>query len=556
MTATDDRPPPTDTRNRLDGADLAAMFAAAGAALGANAEAVNALNVFPVPDGDTGTNMYLTMQSGLEDLGGLNAPTASEAVSAFYSGTFMGARGNSGVILSQFFKGFSEGLDGNTDCGGEDLARACDLAREHAYKSVANPVEGTMLTVIASVADAAREAAGEGHDIATVLRIASDRASETVAKTTEMLPVLQEAGVVDAGGQGLAVIMEGMRRSVAGEDVTGMPFDIQVPDIAPSASARVSDEFFEAHEDDVYGYCTQFVVEADGLDVDDLRAVMNDVAGSTVVIGDGSRAMIHGHAEDPGRLISMGISIGTLSKVKIENMDAQHTEFASERMPEPEPASGPAVVAVAWGEGIEEVFRDTGATHLVTGGNTMNPSVRELLETIEGTGTDTVYVLPNNKNIVPAAKQAAEQSAKSVHVVETVSIPQGIAALFGFSPEAEASENAESMEDARQEVKTGEITRAVRDVTLDGVDVREGQFLALLEGKPRAAGDDLNRVLVDLIREAGDSPDLYVTLYWGDTLSSADVESAAQALQNVYDDIELEVVRGGQPHYQFIVSIE
>ena len=512
-----------------------------------------------MPDGDTGTNMYLTMQSGIDDLNGLSAPNVTAVASAFYSGTFMGARGNSGVILSQFFKGFSEGLDGGTECGSDDLARACDLAREHAYKSVANPVEGTMLTVIASVADATREAAEEGHDIATVLRIASDRAAETVARTTEMLPVLQEAGVVDAGGQGLAVIIEGMRRSAAGEDVTEAAFDIQVPDVAPSASARVSDEFFEAHAEDEYGYCTQFVVEAEGLDVDDLRVVMNDIAGSTVVIGDGSRAMVHGHAEDPGRLISMGISIGALSKVKIENMDAQHTKFASDRReeePEPELPGGAAVIAVAWGEGIEKVFINTGATHLVTGGNTMNPSVRDLMDAIDRTSADTVYVLPNNKNIVPAANQAAEQSPKSVHVVQTVSIPQGIAALFDFNSEAEADQNVESMEDARQEVSTGEITRAARDATVEGVDVREGQFLALLDGKPRAAGDELNPVLVDLVGHADVPPGGLVTLYWGEMLSSSDAESASQALQEAYDGLDVEVVHGGQPHYEFIVSIE
>ena len=506
MTATGSRPTATDAKTRLDGAGLVAMFTAAAEALRRNIEPINALNVFPVPDGDTGTNMYLTMQSGIDDLAGLTSPSTSDVASAFYSGTFLGARGNSGVILSQFFKGFSEGLDGSAECGSDDLARACDLAREHAYKSVANPVEGTMLTVIASVADATREAADEGHDIATVLRVASDRAAETVAKTTEMLPVLQEAGVVDAGGQGLAVIIEGMRRSAAGEDVTEAAFDIQVPDVAPSASARVSDDFFEAHAEDEYGYCTQFVVEAEGLDVDDLRVVMNDIAGSTVVIGDGSRAMVHGHAEDPGTLISMGISIGALSKVKIENMDAQHADFASDRRedePEPDLPGGVAVIAVAWGEGIEEVFRDTGATHLVTGGNTMNPSVRDLMDAIDSTSADTVYVLPNNKNIVPAAKQAAEQSSKSVHVVETVSIPQGIAALFDFEPDAGTEQNVQSMEDSRQEVKSGEITRAARDAAIEGVDVRQGQFLALLDGKPRAAGDDLNGVLVDLVSVGG-----------------------------------------------------
>ncbi len=560
MTATGARPTVTDTKDRVDGAGLVAMFAAAAAALQRNIEPINALNVFPVPDGDTGTNMYLTMQSGIDDLEGLTAPTVSQVASAFYSSTLLGARGNSGLILSQFFKGFQEGLEGRVDSSGEDLARCCDLARVHAYKSVSEPVEGTMLTVIAAVAEAIGEAAGEGHDIATLLGAVSDRAAETVLKTTEMLPVLQEAGVVDAGGQGLAVVIEGMRLSAVGEDVADAEFDIQVPDVAPLGAARVSDEFFEAHGDDAYGYCTQFVVVADGLDIDDLRNQMNAIAASTVVIGDRSMAMVHGHAEDPGLLISKGAGIGPLTKVKVENMDSQYADFASDRKPGPEPEpelpGGVAVVAVAWGDGIEKVFRNQGATHLVRGGNTMNPSVRELLETIDRTSAEIVYVLPNNKNIVPAAKQAAEQSAKSVHVIETVSIPQGISTLFDFNPEAETDEIVEGMEDARQQVKSGEITRAIKDATIEGVEVHEGQFLALLDGKPRAAGDDLNTVLVDLLSHADLQPRSLVTLYWGKMLSSSDAESASKALKAVYDGLDVEVHHGGQPHYEFIISIE
>ncbi len=551
-------PTATDAKSRVDGAGLVSMFKAGAAALQANIKPINALNVFPVPDGDTGTNMYLTMQSGLEDLEALPRPTVSEAASAFYSGTFMGARGNSGVILSQFFKGFSEGLNGAAEFRGEDLARACELAKEHAYRSVANPVEGTMLTVIASVAEAAREAADAGHDIAGTLSMTSERAAETVVRTTEMLPVLRQAGVVDAGGQGLAIIVEGMRRSAAGEGVTEATFDVQVPVSVEAASREVSEAFLSAHEDDVYGYCTQFVVESEALNVDDLRAVMNDIAASTVVIGDGSRAMVHGHAEDPGRLISMGIRIGSLSKVKIENMDDQHAEFASERRPERESSNGPAVVAVAWGDGIERVFQSMGVTDLVTGGDTMNPSVRDLMDAIDRTATDTVYVLPNNKNIVPAAKQAADRSSKKVHVVKSVSIPQGISALVDFDLHAETHANVESMEAALQEVKSGEITRAIKDASIEGVDVREGQFLALLDGKARAAGDDLNRVLIDLVVEAGPERGGGVTLYYGKMLSPTDAESASKALQDEYDhlNLEVQVIQGGQPHYEFIVSIE
>lgn len=551
--------PTTDYADfRLDGARLAAMFTAAADALQRTTELINALNVFPVPDGDTGTNMFLTMQDGVKNLSALASPTASEVAAALYSGTFMGARGNSGVILSQFFKGFEEGLDGKVDCGSEDFARACGLARKHAYKSVAEPVEGTMLTVIASVADAVRETAGRESDVAAVLRIASDRARDTVARTTEMLPVLREAGVVDAGGQGLAVILEGMRRSAAGEDIDETAFDIQVPDATPLGSGTVSSEFFSAHENDVYGYCTQFTVEADGmLDVDDLRVRINDIAESTVVIGDGSRAMIHAHAEDPGLLLSLGVSVGALSKVKIENMDAQHADFASDQREAAVPEGTAPVVVVAWGDGFSDIFfRDYEVAPTVTGGNTMNPSVRDLMDAIDRAPANAVYVLPNNKNIIPAAKQAAKQSQKTVFVVETLSIPQGIAALDYFDPEADADRNVRNMEEARNAVTTGEITRAVRDATTEGVEVREGQLIGLLDGRLRVAGDELDRVLIDLVGEADVGPGGMVALYWGAMLSAADAESAAETLRNVYGDLEVQVYRGGQPHYEFLISIE
>jgi len=544
----------TSTKERLDGEDLAAMFTAAASALQRNVEAINALNVFPVPDGDTGTNMFLTMQSGIEELGGLSVPTASEVAATLYSGTFMGARGNSGVILSQFFKGFAQGLDGSVNFGSEDLARACELAKENAYMSVANPVEGTILTVISSVAEATRKAVDEGCDLYTIFQNAGDSARETVIKTTEMLPVLQEAGVVDAGGQGIAVILEAMRRSAMDEEPAEDDFDIQVADIAPSA--RVSDEFFSAHEDDVYGYCTQFVVEAEGLDVDELRASMNAVAASTVVIGDGSRAMVHAHAEDPGKLVSLGISVGSLDKVKIENMDAQHADFSADRNVDTATPQSTSVIAVAWGGGIKNVFRELGAGQLVTGGNTMNPSVRDIMTAIEQAPSDTVFVLPNNKNIVPAAKQAAEQSSKTVKVIESVSIPQGIAALFDFDPEADADENFRNMQDARTAVITGEITEAVRDVTIDGVEVHKGQFIGLIDGKLRVAGAELHEVLIELVGKAEVEDGSLATLYSGAMLSPSEADSAADALRNVYDAIEIEVVQGGQPHYQFIVSIE
>lgn len=542
-------------KHRMNGSDLAAMFAAGAIALRRNVDAINALNVFPVPDGDTGTNMYLTMQSGVEDMDGLKGKAAAADVAGkLYDGAFMGARGNSGIILSQFLKGFADGLDGNVDCGVDDFARACDLARENAYKSVADPVEGTMLTVITSIAEAARDAADGGQDIRAALWGVSDRARETVARTTEMLPVLQEAGVVDAGGQGLAVVVEGFRRNVAGEDPDEDTYDIQTPEGASGVAARISDEFLSAHEHDAYGYCTQFVLEADELDLDDLRTRMNGIADSTVVVGNSSRAMVHGHAEDPGRLISAGVLVGSIGKVKIENMDVQRDELSSTLRQEAD--EGPAVIAVAPGDGIADVFRQDGAAQIVTGGNTMNPSVRDLMAAIDRTHADTVYLLPNNKNIVPTAKQAAERSSKDVRVVDTVSIPQGIVALHHIMDETEMDDVIQGIESELDEVKSGEITRAVRDSSMDGVAVREGQYIGLLDGSLVATGDGLQETLLDLIDKADVTHGNHIRLFHGVMVSKSDADDCAKEIQKVYSPLETEVVYGGQPHYEFIISIE
>ena len=540
-------------KHRMDGSDLAAMFAAGAIALRRNVDAINALNVFPVIDGDTGTNMYLTMQSGVDDVTALDTPTVSVVASAMYSRTVKTPGGNSGTILSQFLKGFADGLQGKVDCGVEDFARSCQLAKENAYKAVADPVEGTMLTVITSVAEAAREAADAGRDLQLTLQLISDRAGETVARTTEMLPVLQAAGVVDSGGQGLAVALEGFRRSVTNEDPDDDNYPIQTPEGA--TSAQVSKEFLYAHADDVYGYCTQFLVEVDRLDVDELRARVSSIADSVVVIADGSSASVHGHTKDPGQLVSLGVSLGLMSKlseVKIENMDAQHAEFSSSQgvgaqTEEAKTNVGPSVVAVAWGYGIERVFREQGAAQIVTGGNTMNPSVRDLMTAIDRTRADTVYLLPNNKNIVPTAKQAAERSSKDVRVVETVSIPQGIVAM---------DDVLQGIESDLDEVKSGEITRAVRDASMDGVAVREGQYIGLLDGSLVATGDGLQETLLDLIGKAEVTDDTHIRLFHGVMVSESDANDCAKAIQEEYHPWETVVIYGGQPHYEFIISIE
>ena len=554
MARFNERAPMTGDRDsRLSGDDLRAMFASAAALLERNMESVNALNVFPVPDGDTGTNMFLTLQAVVEGAGPPDGAPASEVASAMARAALMGARGNSGVILSQLFKGFETGLGGADDCGPEELAAVYASARDLAYKSVAEPVEGTMLTVMSSVADAAQDVVDSGGGVQELGSATHDAAVDAVARTPTMLKVLRDAGVVDAGGQGLAVILAAVRGYVSGERAE--PTEVAPPEPIgiEGATGAVSESFLESVEELGYGYCTQLLVEGEGLDVDELRDLMAAMAGSPVVIGDETMVKIHVHAEDPGPVISLAVSKGVLSDVNIANMDEQHAEFSRERTEEP---AAVGIVAVALGDGMEAVFRDLGAIGIVAGGDTMNPSVRELADAAERANAEAVVLLPNNRNVVPAAIQAAESAGKPVYVVPTRSMPQGIAAALAFSTESTAEENVEEMTEAAQEVRTGEVTTAVRSASVDGVDVESGQLMGLLEHRVVSAGGELADAVTAVLREADVSEDELVTLYAGEPVTEADSSAVVDALANSFPGVELELVEGGQPHYHFLLSIE
>ena len=542
-----------DLDSRLSGDDLRAMFASATALLERNMESVNALNVFPVPDGDTGTNMFLTLQAVVEGAGPPDGAPASDVASAMARAALMGARGNSGVILSQLFKGFETGLDGAADCGPEELAAAYASARDLAYKSVAEPVEGTMLTVMSSVADAAQGIVDSGGGVQELGTATHAAAVDAVARTPTMLKVLRDAGVVDAGGQGLAVILAAVRGYVSGERAE--PTEVAPPEPIgiEGATGAVSESFLESVEELGYGYCTQLLVEGEDLDVDELRDQMAAMAGSPVVIGDDTMVKIHVHAEDPGPVISLAVSKGVLSDVNIANMDEQHAEFSRERT---EDAAAVGMVAVALGEGMEAVFRDLGVIGIVAGGDTMNPSVRELKDAAESANAEAVVLLPNNRNIVPAAIQAAESAGKPVYVVPTRSMPQGIAAALSFSPESGAEENVEQMTEAAEDVRTGEVTTAVRSASIDGVDVESGQLMGLLEHRVVSAGGGLADTVAAILREAEVSEDELVTLYAGEPVGEDDGSSVVDALAAAFPGVEMELLRGGQPHYHFLLSIE
>ena len=541
---------PTE-KTRLDGDDLRGMFSAALRLLEDNVETLNALNVFPVPDGDTGTNMLLTMREVMSAAEGVDATSAGPVAAAMSRGALMGARGNSGVILSQFFKGLSAGLDGSRDFGMDELAPALNLAREHAYKAVGNPIEGTLLTVISSVARAADESASAGASVSKAFDALCEAAAEAVALTPTMLPVLREAGVVDAGGQGLSVILEGARRHLRGEDVAAVR--MQVPEAigVEGTPTSVSEEFLEATEEELYGYCTQYLVEGHDLDPDWVRERMQSLALSTVVVGDTEMVKVHAHALDPGPVISLGASLGSLSQVKVESMDEQHREYSAERRRETVAVQTVpvAVIAVAWGDGLEAAFSGLGVSNVIAAGDTMNPSVRDIVAAAESARSDSVIFLPNNRNIVPAAQQAAELSDKPFRVVPSTTIPQGIAAMMAFNADNDLDRNVGEMVEALPSVRTGEVCSAVRGVELNGIAVREGQVIGLLERELRAAGDDPNVVLMSLLEAAEVSDGDLITLYSGSPLE----EGAAEDVRNA---CEIEIVDGGQPHYHYIVSIE
>ena len=537
------------------------MFSVATRLFERNVGTIDALNVFPVPDGDTGTNMFLTLRDVIAAAEGIQSSSAGEVASSMARGALMGARGNSGVILSQFFKGMALGLRDKSHFGAPELALAFHAAREHAYKAVGDPVEGTLLTVISTVAETARESSAAGAQLPEVLDVVCQAARESVAATTTMLPVLREAGVVDAGGYGLSVLLEGVRLYLNGRGPETLDMEPPTPVGVELGEPVVSARFLTATDEELYGYCIQFLVEGEELDLGSIRREMGSLAQSVVVVGDEAMIKVHVHADDPGPIISYGVSLGTLSQVSVQNMDEQHREYSVARRRDASDGptkSGAAVdvVVVALGAGLQRVFTELGASQVLAGGDTMNPSIGEILDAIEAAPAESVILLPNNSNIVPAAKQAAELSQKQLSVVETTTIPQGVAAMLAFNPESALDANVSGMEDVLPSVRSGEVCRAVRPVQLNGVSVSEGQFIGLLERQLAVAGDQPIDVLMSLLKEAEVSEGDLVTLYYGQELTQQSAEIAQKQAMAAFPGIETEVVAGGQPHYEFIVSIE
>ena len=537
----------------ISGQDLRDMFAAATSWLEKSSAEIDALNVFPVPDGDTGTNMLLTMRSTLEEAYRAPDRSASAVSQAMAKGALMGARGNSGVILSQILRGLAQGLAEKESFNAVDLVNALQHSSTMAYKGISNPVEGTILTVIKEVATAVQaQVSSDGDDIIPVMEAAVDAASESVANTPNLLQVLREAGVVDAGGQGLHTILDGALRYLRGE-TEQMRF--RKPQIIVSDVHATRMPQMIAAEEVPYGYCTEFLLKGEKIPTDKIRKRLEKKGESLIVAGDESAVRIHIHTLNPGDVVHYATSLGTVHQVSIRNMDEQHQDFL-EMQKERMPAVDTAIIAVVSGDGLTDVFTSLGASAIVPGGQTMNPSTKDLLQAVELVPSDKVIILPNNKNIVATANQVHSLTSKTIGVVPAETIPQGVAALLAFDYEVNLKTNTQIMKKAISAVRTIEITRATRSTRLGELKIKRKQPIGLLDGDLIATGkndtDVLNQVLAKLDLDKAE----VITIYYGADTKTAEAEQISNSIREQHPQLQIEVVQGGQPHWNYIISIE
>jgi hypothetical protein len=530
------------------------MFAAATSWLEKSVPDINALNVFPVPDGDCGTNMLLTMRSTLEEAYRAPDNDAGAVAQAMARGALMGARGNSGVILSQIFRGLAQGLEGHDSFSGKDFAAAFTKGSTVAYKALTRPVEGTILTVARDACTAARDASAKDDDLVPILEATVVAARESVAKTPTLLPVLKQAGVVDAGGQGLYVLFEGALLHLKGDtDI----MEVRRPQVVPSVIPLVA-KFPQlmTEKEEPFGYCTEFVLQGHKkLNPDRIKRSLTNEGQCLIVVGDENLVHIHIHTFDPGKVLRHATSLGILHEIKIQNMDDQHkeyTEMVKAQAPPPEIAT----VAVVSGDGLGQVFRSLGVSAIVPGGQTMNPSTREMLQAVEALSQDKVMILTNNKNVVPAARQVRGLTSKKVRVVATETVPQGVAALLAFNYDADLKTNAAMMEDALSAVRTIEVTRAVRPAKIGNMKILRRQAIGFVDGELKVVGDKPAQVLLDVLNglDTGDSE--IVTVYYGKTTKRVEAEGVVEEIRQNHPNLEVELVYGGQPHYDYIASVE
>jgi uncharacterized protein len=537
----------------MTGHEMRDMLAAAVAWLEKSASDIDALNVFPVPDGDCGTNMLLTLRSAVDETARVTADNVGEISEALAKGALMGARGNSGVISSQIWRGVAMVFEGKETVNAADWAEAWSQAVETAYKGLSNPVEGTILTVLTDVARAAKDSAERDNSITRLIESAMNAASESVARTPSLLPALRDAGVVDAGGQGLFTELEGMLHYLRGETEQMQFKKSRV--IASSVPLTAKQSRLSPSDEEPFGYCTEFLLKGENLNLNKIRTQLKRKGQSLIVVGDPSTIRVHIHALAPGRVINYVTKLGTVHKVSIRNMDEQHEDFLALQK-DRQPTVEIAIVAIVAGDGFADVFASLGASGIVAGGQTMNPSTKDILQAVEGAGSDKVIILPNNKNIVPAAEQVKQLTRKTIAVIPTETLPQGVAALLAFDYEADFDSNIQRMNEAKTSVRTVEITHAVRDTKINGLIIKKGQAIGLLDGHLAAVDDASDKVLEDLLAKTDLSRIEVMTLYFGASTGEPGARAMADSLIAKYPGKQVEVVCGGQPHYDYVVSLE
>ena len=563
--------------NVIDAQMLQKMFIAGAKNLEAKKEWINELNVFPVPDGDTGTNMTMTIMSAATEVSNLGAnPSMADLAKAISSGSLRGARGNSGVILSQLFRGFTREIREHDELDTVVLSDAFQRAVETAYKAVMKPKEGTILTVAKGAADRAMEMIGETEDLTVFLEEVIKYAVEVLDRTPEMLPVLKEAGVVDSGGQGLVTVLQGAYDALMGKEI-----DYTIETSATGGVVKISEQ---AQQDIKFGYCTEFIIvlnqPLEQKQELDFKAFLDSIGDSIVVVADDEITKVHVHTNDPGLAIQRALTYGSLSKIKIDNMREEHQEklikdaqkvaaqqkeednerrVRQDRMAEKEqkPKKDMGFVSVSIGEGINEIFKGLGADYIIAGGQTMNPSTEDVLNAIEEVNADNIFILPNNKNIILAANQAASLiEEKNIFVIPTKTVPQGITALINFMPDSSAQENAKRMTEELSNVKSGQVTYAVRDTLLDGKSIKQGDYMGLGDGTILSVGSDMETVTKEMIAEMVDEDSAIISVYYGEEVEETAAEKLGADLEEQFEDCEVEVHFGGQPIYYYVISVE
>ena len=530
----------------INGEMLKAAMRAGFGNLVRHKEQVNYLNVFPVPDGDTGTNMYLTVSSAVREMEVVEKSDVGSLVKALSKGALMGARGNSGVILSQLFRGFASELENAEEINYKNFSNAFDKAVKMAYKAVLKPVEGTILTVAKAVAKGVKDASYNTEDINVLLNAGIASGERALEKTPELLPVLAKAGVVDAGGKGLIVILQGVACCLEGKEIDDIELEL-IKETRPVATMEEVGEFI---------YCTECVIKGQNLDERLVLDEVNILGDSALVVGDNSMLKVHIHTNNPGSILEIGLKYGTLHDIKIENMtDQSRQPYSSDEVHEESKEVG--VLAVVAGDGLGKILKSIGVDKVIEGGQTMNPSTDDILSAVNAIKADKVLVLPNNSNIIMAAQLAAEMADKDVMVIPTKTFPQGVAAMLAYDAARDIETNHKSMQEHYQNVLTGEVTYAVRDTVFGDIDIHQGDILALLNGEIACTGKDLNNVTMELLTAIVKKEDVeLITVFYGKDLSEAEANKLQEEFSSLYPDIEFELYEGGQPLYHYIISAE